>query len=134
VMVLVLADEMPVLANEMTASDLAAVIVAFAAVVGVVLLVFAIVSLTRTLTAVRLSVEELRRETLPVIDELQRTVTQANSDLERLDTLLDSATSVTNTVDSASQLAYMAFSNPVIKTIAFASGTARAARALRRRS
>ena len=121
-----------VLADEMSASDLAAVIVAFAAVVGVVLLVFAIVSLTRTLTAVRLSVEELRRETLPVIDELQRTVTQANSDLERLDTLLDSATSVTNTVDSASQLAYVAFSNPVIKAIAFATGTARAARALRR--
>ena len=123
-----------VLADEMSASDLAAVIVAVAAVVGVVLLVFAIVSLTRTLTAVRMSVEELRRETLPVIDELQRTVTQANTDLERLDTLLDSATSVTNTVDSASQLAYMAFSNPVIKAIAFASGTARAARALRRRS
>jgi hypothetical protein len=122
-----------VLADEMSASDLAAVIVAVAAVVGVVLLVFAIVSLTRTLTAVRLSVEELRRETLPVIDELQRTVTQANSDLERLDTLLDSATSVTNTVDSASQLAYMAFSNPVIKAIAFASGTGRAVRALRRR-
>ena len=122
-----------VLADELSASDLAAYIVAFAAVVGVVLLVFAIVSLTRTLTAVRMSVEELRRETLPVIDELQRTVTQANSDLERLDTLLDSATSVTNTVDSASQLAYLAFSNPVIKAIAFASGTARAARALRRR-
>jgi hypothetical protein len=121
-------------ASEMSASDLAAVIVAVAAVVGVVLLVFAIVSLTRTLTAVRMSVEELRRETLPVIDELQRTVTQANSDLERLDTLLDSATSVTNTVDSASQLAYMAFSNPVIKAIAFASGTGRAVRALRRRS
>ena len=123
-----------VLADELSASDLAAIIVAFAAVVGVVLLVFAIVSLTRTLTAVRMSVEELRRETLPVIDELQRTVTQANSDLERLDTLLDSATSVTNTVDSASQLAYLAFSNPVIKAIAFATGTARAARALRRRS
>ena len=123
-----------VLADELSASDLAAYIVAFAAVVGVVLLVFAIVSLTRTLTAVRMSVEELRRETLPVIDELQRTVTQANTDLERLDTLLDSATSVTNTVDSASQLAYLAFSNPVIKAIAFATGTARAARALRRRS
>jgi hypothetical protein len=121
------------LAAEMTASELAAIIVAVAAVVGVVLLVFAIISLTRTLAAVRLSVEELRRETLPVIDELQRTVTQANSDLERLDTLLDSATSVTNTVDSASQLAYLAFSNPVIKAIAFASGTARAARAFRRK-
>lgn len=121
------------IAAELTASDLAAIIVAFAAVVGVVLMVFAITSLTRTLAAVRLSVEELRRETLPVIDELQRTVTQANSDLERLDTLLDSATSVTNTVDSASQLAYLAFSNPVIKAIAFASGTGRAVRAFRRK-
>jgi hypothetical protein len=91
------------------------------------------VSLTRTLSTLRLSIEEMRRETLPVIDELQRTVSQANTDLERLDTLLDSATSVTSTVDSASQLAYLAFSNPVIKAIAFATGTARAAKAFRRR-
>jgi hypothetical protein len=117
----------------MSASDLAAIIVAIASVVGVVVLVFALMSLTRTLATLRMSIEELRRETLPVIDELQRTVTQANTDLERLDTLLDSATSVTNTVDSASQLAYLAFSNPVIKAIAFATGTARAAKAFRRR-
>jgi predicted PurR-regulated permease PerM len=117
----------------MTASDLAAIIVAIASVLGVVVLVFALISLTRTLATLRMSIEELRRETLPVIDELQRTVTQANTDLERLDDLLDSATSVSKTVDSASQLAYLAFSNPVIKAIAFASGTARAAKALRRR-
>jgi Sec-independent protein translocase protein TatA len=123
---------MPI-AAEMTASELAAIIVAFAAVVGVVLLVFAITSLTKTLTSVRMSVEELRRESLTVIDELQRTVSQANVDLERLDALLDSATSVTNTVDSASQLAYLAFSNPLIKAIALASGTGRAVRAFRRR-
>jgi len=121
------------LADELTASDLAAIIVAISAVVGVVVVVFALVSLTRTLTAVRFSVEEMRRETLPVIEDLQRTVMQANSDLERLDTLLESATSVTNTVDSASQLAYLVFSNPVIKAIAFASGTGRAVRSFRRR-
>jgi hypothetical protein len=121
----------PVLA-EMSASELAAIIVAIASIVGVAVLVFALISLTKTLATLRLSIEELRRETLPVIDELNRTVTQANTDLERLDNLLDSATSVTNTVDSASQLAYLAFSNPVIKAIAFATGTARAAKALRR--
>src|SRR3954451_3061458 len=118
----------------MTASDLAAIIVAIASILGVVVLVIALVSLTRTMTTIRLSVEQMRRETLPVIDELQRTVVQANADLERLDTLLDSATSVTNTVDSASQLAYLAFSNPIIKAIAFATGTGRAARAFRRRT
>jgi len=117
----------------MTASELAAIIVAVASILGVAVLVFALVALTRTLTTLRLSIEELRRETLPVIDELQRTVTQANTDLERLDALLDSATSVTNTVDSASQLAYLAFSNPVIKAIAFATGTGRAVKAFRRR-
>ena len=128
-----IAAEMPVLAAEMSASDLAAIIVAVSAVLGVVLLVWAIVALTRTLSAVRVSVEEMRRETLPVIGELQRTVSQANTDLERLDTLLESATSVSNTVDSASELAYLAFSNPLIKAVAFATGTARAARAFRRR-
>lgn len=124
---------MPVLAAEMSASDLAAIIVAVASVLGVVVLVLALVSLTKTLSTIRLSIEEMRRETMPVIDELQRTVSQANADLERLDTLLDSATSVTQTVDSASQLAYLAFSNPIIKAIAFASGTARAARSFRRK-
>jgi hypothetical protein len=39
---------------------------------------------------------------------------------------------VTATVDSASHLAYLAFSNPMIKAIAFAAGTSKAARALRR--
>jgi predicted PurR-regulated permease PerM len=118
---------------EMSASDLAAIIVAVASIIGVAVLVFALIALTRTLATLRRSIEELRRETLPVIDELQRTVTQANTDLERLDGLLDSATSVTNTVDSASQLAYLAFSNPIIKAIAFATGTAKAAKAFRRR-
>ena len=120
-----------IVAAEMTAGDLAAIVVAIASVVAVVLLVFAIVSVTKTLTTVRLSIEQLRRETLPVIDELEKTVSQANADLARLEPLLESAGNVTQTVDSASSLAYLAFSNPVIKAIAFATGTAKAAKAFR---
>ena len=91
-----------------------------------------IVAVNRTLTTVRLSVEQLRRETLPVVDELHRTIITANAELERVDGLLESASSVTQTVDSASHLVYLAFSNPLIKAIAFGAGTSRAARALRR--
>jgi hypothetical protein len=98
----------------------------------VVLLVFVVVAINRTLTTVRLSVEQLRRETVPVVDELRRTVITANAELVRLDALLDSATSVSSTVDSASHLAYLAFSNPLIKAMALATGTAKAAKALRR--
>lgn len=116
----------------MSATDLAAIVVAIASVVAVMLLVFGLISVQRTLMALRLSIEEVRRETLPVVSELQRTVSQANAELERVDGLIESAQSVTVTLDSFSRLAYLTFSNPVIKAAAFAAGTGRAARALRR--
>ena len=119
-------------AADMSAADLAAIIVAIASVVAVVLLVFVVVAVNRTLATMRLSIEQLRRETLPVVDELHRTVTTANAELQRLDVFLDSATSVSATVDSASHLAYLAFSNPLIKVMALATGTAKAAKALKR--
>lgn len=121
------------IAAEMTGGDVAAVIVAIASVAAVVLLVIVVISVTRTLTAVRLSVEQLRREALPVLDEAHRALTKANGELERVDDLLDTAQSVGSTVDSASHLAYLVVSNPVIKGVAVASGTARAFRAFRRR-
>jgi hypothetical protein len=120
-------------AAEVSAADVAAVIVAIVSVIAVVLLVTVVVAVNRTLTTVRLSVEQLRREALPVLDELHQTVKAANAELERVDGLLDSATSISSTVDSATHLAYLAFSSPVIKAIALASGTARAAKGLRRK-
>ncbi|CAN5750705.1 hypothetical protein BH24ACT3_BH24ACT3_10760 [soil metagenome] len=116
----------------MNASETAAVIVAVASVVAVTLLVVAMVALVRTLRSLRDTVEALRAETLPVVRELHATVARANGELERVDDLLVSAESVTATVDSASRLLYLALSNPVIKVLAFASGTSRAARRLRR--
>ena len=118
---------------EMTGADVAAIIVAIASVVAVVLLVIGLIAVTRTLTALRLSIEQLRRETLPVVEEVHRTVTTANAELQRFDGLLDSAQSVSSTVDSASHLIYLAVSNPIIKAIAVAAGTARASKALRRK-
>jgi uncharacterized protein YoxC len=117
----------------MTTSDTAAVIVAFASGLAVVVLLIAVVSLNKTLRQMRAALEDLRRETLPVVAEMRAAVGQANTELERVDTLLGTAESISTTVDSASRLAYLAFSNPVIKGIAFASGTTRAARRFRRR-
>jgi uncharacterized protein YoxC len=116
----------------MDTSDAAAVVVAVASGMAVLVLVWAIVALNRTLRELRSAIEEVRRETLPVVTEMRTAVTQANVELERVDTLLGTAESISSTVDSASRLAYLAFSNPVIKTIAFASGTGRAARRFRR--
>jgi len=116
-----------------TATDLAAVIVAACSVVAVVLLAVALIALVRTLRAMRDVAHLLRTETVPVLDDLRTTVDVANDEIERLDRLVTTAESVTGTVDSASRLAYIAMANPVIKGVAFASGTAKAARRLRGR-
>jgi hypothetical protein len=116
-----------------TATDLAAVIVAGCSVVAVVLLAVALIALVRTLRAMRDVAHLLRTETAPVLDDLRETIDVANDEIERLDRLVSTAESVTGTVDSASRLAYVAMANPVIKGVAFASGTAKAARRLRAR-
>jgi hypothetical protein len=115
------------------ASDSAAVIVACASVLALAVMVWAIVALTKTLRLLQQSVDEMRRETLPMVAEMRTAVGQANAELERVDVLLGTAESISSTVDSASRLAYLAFSNPLIKAIAFASGTAGASRRMRRR-
>jgi len=116
----------------MSGGEVAAVIAAVALVVAVVALLFALASLTRTLRSLRTTVDEFRREALPIMGELRTTVGTANAELLRVDNLLTTAESVGSTVDSASRLAYLAFSNPVIKVLALATGTGRAARRLRR--
>lgn len=116
----------------MTATELAALIVAIASVVAVVLLGLCLASIAKTLRSVRDAVELLRSETVPVMSDLGDTVRNANAELERVDGILSRAESIGGTVDAASRLAYLAFSNPVIKTMALASGTSRAARRFRR--
>jgi len=116
----------------MSGGEVAAVIASVALVVAVVALLFALAALTKTLRTLRSAVEDLRRESLPVLHDLRTTVGTANAELTRVDSLLTTAESVGATVDSASRLAYLAFSNPVIKVLAVASGTGRAARHLRR--
>lgn len=117
----------------MSASELAAVIVAICSVAAVVLLAVALVSLTRTLKALREVANLMRSETVPVLNDMRDTVKAANYELHRFDRLVNTAESVTGTVDSASRLAYLAMANPVIKGVAFASGTAKAARRLRKK-
>lgn len=111
----------------MTATELAALIVAIASVVAVVLLVLCLAAITRTMKAVREAVEAIRAETVPAMADLGETVRAAGAELERVDVVVGRAQSISGTVDAASRLAYVAMSNPVIKVIALASGAGRAA-------
>jgi hypothetical protein len=121
----------PVLAST-KADDVVAIVVAVFAAVVIVVLCYALAGLVRTLRVLRAAVDELRQETIPLVTDLRSTVGEASQDLERVDGILGRAETISATVESASRLAYLAFSNPVIKLMAFGAGTAQAARRFRR--
>ena len=116
----------------MTAGEVAAVIASVAVAILAVGLLFALASLSRTLKQLRTTVEQFRSEAVPLVGQLRGTVTQANAELERVDTLLVTAESIGATVDSASRLAYLFLANPIVKALAFGAGSTRALRRLRR--
>jgi hypothetical protein len=116
----------------MSAGDVAAVVVATASVIGLVVLFVVARSALQTLAAVRRTAEDLHRESMAVVLDLQRAAEQANVELDRADGLITTAESVGATVDSFSRLLYLATSTPLIKAMAIAAGTGRAAAALRR--
>ncbi|HUR23406.1 MAG TPA: DUF948 domain-containing protein [Acidimicrobiales bacterium] len=115
----------------MSAGEVAAVVAAVAAALLAVGVLFALSALTRTLRVVRTTVEDLNRQTVPLLTDMRATVETANAELVRVNDLLGRAESIGGTIDSASRLAYLAFSNPVIKAMALGAGTTRVARRLR---
>src|SRR5687767_4937644 len=101
-------------ARRVRAGEFAAVIASFAVVAIALALLLALTSLIRTLAQLRTTLEDVRQQALPLVTDLRSTVGQANAELDRVDGLLVSAESISQTVDSASRLAYLFFANPVV--------------------
>lgn len=117
---------------DISGTEVAAIMGAAFGVLLIALFFYALNAVVKTLRTLLAAIEDLRRELVPLASQWRGTVDTANAELARVDGILTTAESVGATVDSASRLAYLAFSNPVIKVLAIGSGTARAARALRR--
>lgn len=124
----------------MTAADLiagtgaptVAILVTVVATVVVMCLLAAVWYLARTMQVLRTAADDLRRESIGLLAEMRGAVGTAKQELERTDGLLETAESISATVDSASRLAYLTLSSPVVKVLAFGTGTRQAARRLRR--
>jgi len=101
-----------------TAAVLSAALAAGAALAALV----AVIVLSRRTAQLRRLVDQLHDEAVPLVRQARVVVDQAASEMERVGDVLGSAEAVTATVDSASRLAYRAFSNPVVSALAFGSG------------
>ena len=117
---------------ELSAADLALVVVTGCSIVAVGATLFGLRRLLTTLRHVQRSVDELTATAQPLIDQLAVAIEDANEELARVDRLVGSAESISATVDATTKLAYRALSAPVIKTVAMTSGASRAAKRLRR--
>jgi len=110
----------------------AAALAAVAVVLGVVL-AYVVVALTRTLRSLQAVVDDLNREAVPLLENLEGEVRKASQGLDRVGDLVGAAESVTRRVDGASKIAFVTFSNPVVKVLAVGHGVSRVGRRLRGR-
>jgi uncharacterized protein YoxC len=116
-----------------SAGDLALVLGTVLCVIGFAALVVVLVRVLDGLQALRLEVEHLRVETQPLLDQLRTSVDDARDELDRFDRVLGSAEAISSNMEGVSRVARAALSAPMIKTVALASGTSKAARRLRRK-
>jgi uncharacterized protein YoxC len=104
--------------------------VLLAVCVGALLL--ALVQVVSTLRSLRRTVDALRSETVDMIAEMRGAVRDASYEVERVDALLTTAESVGDNLDSASRLVRRTVQNPVVKVMAFSTGTRRAVSRMRK--
>ena len=112
----------------MTIADFAALIVAIAVVVTAVVLVTAVNNLNNTLARLSDTAQLLRDEGLGAFRELRQLVADADAELDKVDLVLDRADQATTAISETSKRTHEAIQDPVIRTLALATGTGRVAR------
>ena len=116
----------------MSATDLAAVIIAMASLCTVAVLVWLITDLRRTADELHRVVGEAQEQLNASLARLDDQAEAVDHELYRVDGLLDAAERVSARADTLSKVTYGAVAKPVIKTAAVVKGTSRAARRIRR--
>lgn len=115
----------------MSAAEVVVLVAAVVACLAALVVLVAAVVLVGAVRRLERGVETLRSEAVPLVTEARQAVDQASDEMARVGAVLEGTESVTATVDAMSQLAHRAFTNPVVKILAFRAGAATGLRQLR---
>jgi uncharacterized protein YoxC len=110
----------------------AAIIAAVAfggSMVGLMALLLTLVGTVRELTR---TVEQVTEQTIPLLGGVNETVAGVNAELARVDTIVASVQHISATGERIADVVHTAVANPLIKALAFASGTGVAMRTARK--
>jgi uncharacterized protein YoxC len=106
----------------------AAIISAVAWAVLVGFLGLMLVNVFRVLESTKMMIDDLRKETVPLLHEVTGTVTGVNKELDRVDVIVESAGHIVRNVERISGVVEQTISSPLIKVAALGAGLARAGR------
>ena len=121
-----------VLLRDASYAGIAAIIAAVAfgaSMLGLMSLLLTLVGTVRELTQ---TVERITDQTVPLLGGINETVAGVNTELARVDTVVASVQRISGTAENIAEVVHTAVANPLIKAIAFTTGTGVALRAAKK--
>ncbi len=100
-----------------------------AAMLGLMALLLTLVGTVRELTG---TVRQLTDQAVPMMAGLNETVSGVNTELARVDAIVGSVQHISNQAAGIADVVHTAVANPLIKAVAFATGTRVAVKAARK--
>jgi len=114
-----------------TVGEIAALVAAIAFVVLVLLLAIPLIKLCRTLDEATVAIRKAHEGSAPLLDNAQVTLSQVNTQLERVDGITSSARAVTSNVSVLTSLFTATLGGPLVRAAAFSYGVNKALKARR---
>lgn len=112
----------------MTITEFAAIVTAIAVVATAVFLITAVNNLNNTLAKLEDTAHQLREEGMSAFRELRQLIADADAELDKVDIVLDRADHATTVISETTRRTHDAVQDPMIRTLAVASGTGKVAR------
>jgi uncharacterized protein YoxC len=104
------------------AGDTALIVLAAFWALLVAVLCVVLIGTYNVLTSTKLTIDAMRDETVPLLREIKVSVEKTNRELDRVDTMLESAGSVAGRVERLSGVIEEAVSSPLVKIISLGAG------------
>jgi uncharacterized protein YoxC len=117
----------------LTWGQAAALIAALAFVALVAFLAVVLAKIAGILGEVQMTLNDVRKETMPLLKEVRTTVVTLNVEMDRVDGIMASAESAAASVSNVAKLVTAATANPIIKGMALLTGAGVSLRSLRRK-
>jgi uncharacterized protein YoxC len=99
----------------------------------VLFLAYVLFRLAVVLQSTTTMIDDIRKETVPLLHEVTGTVTGVNKELDRVDGIVESAGHIVRSAERVSAVVEQTVSSPLIKVAAFGAGAARAVRKVRKK-